>query len=119
MLSWNVNNKIESLTGEILCRFSYFYDHVCKQVDSVQPVSEHAWIEFEKMFDQLAGSSDDEDEDGWSCQEEKKGQLRNPFFMVKLRQVSIISLINQINSVGTSWSSLTASLFTYTFILGK
>ena len=51
-------------------------------------MAEQAWVEFEKMFDQLAGSTEEEDEDGsWSCQE-KKGQLRNPFFLVKLRQVS-------------------------------
>ena len=81
-------------------------------------MAEQAWVEFEKMFDQLAGSSDEEDEDNWSCQKEKKGQLRNPFFLVKLRQVSILYLINQINSVGISWSSsLIASFFIYAFIL--
>ena len=56
----------------------------------MQPADGQAGIEFEKMFVQLQGA-EDHDASFFSSGEEDR--LKNPFFLVKLRQVLIVYLL--------------------------
>ena len=55
----------------------------------MQPVDGQARIEFEKMFVQLQGG---EDHDATFFSPHEEDRLKNPFFLVKLRQVLITYL---------------------------
>ena len=57
----------------------------------MQPADGQAGIEFEKMFVQLQGGDHDVDASFFSSGEEDR--LKNPFFLVKLRQVLIAYLL--------------------------
>ena len=55
----------------------------------MQPADGQAGIEFEKMFVQLQGG---EDHDATFFSSNEEDRLKNPFFLVKLRQVLITYL---------------------------
>ena len=59
------------------------------QATCVQPVDGQAGIEFEKMFVQLQGG---EDHDATFFSSNEEDRLKNPFFLVKLRQVLMTCL---------------------------
>ena len=68
---------------------SFSSDFFSPQATSVQPADGQAGIEFEGMFVQLQGG---EDHDATFFSPNEEDRLKNPFFLVKLRQVLITYL---------------------------
>ena len=95
-LFWTIGRSLGHFGERMVSRNSLFCkneifssDFFSPQATCVQPADGQAGIEFEKMFVQLQGG---EDHDATFFSSNEEDRLKNPFFLVKLRQVLMTCL---------------------------